>query len=62
MRYIITNYRLLGILGEHLAGELVFPEVCAWAREFGPGQAQMLYQPPGLKTSYPVILEQAEDG
>lgn len=46
----------LGKQGEHLVRKVSFREPTLWAEEFGPGTVQLIVQPPGQGTPYPVIL------
>lgn len=41
---------ILGKQGEHLARELILPEIPAWEAEYGPGEAEIIFLPPGEKT------------
>ena len=47
----------LGKQGEHRARELVFPELAAWEEEYGPGEVEIIFLPPGEKA--PIVITPA---
>ena len=52
----------LGKQGEHRARELVFPEIADWEAEYGPGEAEIIFLPPGEKTPVSITPVRTEDG
>lgn len=52
----------LGKQGEHLARELVFPELTLWEKEYGPGEAEIIFLPPGGKEPVTIAPARTEDG
>lgn len=64
MRYTVKKSSTiqLGKQGEHRARELVLPEFAAWEVEYGPGEAEIVFLPPGEKTPVSVTPVRTEDG
>lgn len=64
MRYTVgkSSTIQLGKQGEHRARELALPEFAVWEQEFGPGEAEIVYLPPGEKTPVSVTPTRTEDG
>ena len=64
MRYTVkkTGTIHLGKQGEHQARELVFPVLAAWEAEYGPGEAEIIFLPPGEETPVSVTPTRTEDG
>lgn len=52
----------LGKQGEHLARELVLPELAAWEAEYGPGEAEIIFLRPGEKEPVSIAPARTEDG
>ena len=52
----------LGKQGENRAREIILPEITAWEAEYGPGEAEILFLPPGEKTPTTVTPVRMEDG
>lgn len=64
MQYTVnrTQTIYLGKQGEHLARTLAFPEVTAWEQALGPGRAELLYLPHGVKKPISIALERTGRG
>lgn len=64
MRYTVEKSSTinLGKQGEHRTRELTLPEIAAWEAEYGPGEAEIIFLPPGEKTPVSIIPARAEDG
>ena len=64
MRYTVekSGTILLGKQGEDRARELALPEFAAWEQEYGPGEAEIIFLPPGGKTPVCVTPTRTEDG
>ena len=64
MRYTVGKSGTinLGKRGEHRARELVFPESAIWETEYGPGEAEIIFLPPGEKTPISITPDRTEDG
>lgn len=52
----------LGKRGEHRARELMLPEIAAWEAEYGSGEAEIVFLPPGEKTPVSITPVWTEDG
>lgn len=52
----------LGKRGEHRARELALPEIAAWEAEYGPGEAEIVFLPPGEKTPVFITPARTKDG
>ena len=64
MRYTMEKSSTiqLGKQGEHRARELELPEFAAWEAQYGPGEAEIVFLPPGEKTPVSITPTQTEDG
>ena len=52
----------LGKQGEHRAWEIILPEIAAWEAEYGSGEAEILFLPPGEKTPVSITPVRKGDG
>lgn len=52
----------LGKQGEHRARELALPQLAVWEGEYGPGEAEIIFLPPGEKTPVSITPARTEDG
>lgn len=64
MRYTVERSGTinLGKRGEHRARELVLPELAVWEAGYGPGEAEIIFLPPGEKTPVSITPARTEDG
>lgn len=64
MRYAVEKNGTiqLGKQGEHRARELALPEFAAWEAEYGPGEAEIIFLPPGGGTPVSITPVRTEDG
>ena len=52
----------LGKQGEHQTRELALPEFAVWEKEYGPGEAEIIFLPPGEKVPVSITPARTEDG
>lgn len=52
----------LGKQGEHQARELALSEFAVWEKEYGPGEAEIIFLPAGEKTPVSIAPARTEDG
>ena len=51
----------LGKQGEHRARELALPDLTVWEAEHGPGEAEIIFLPPGGKRLVSITPDKRED-
>ena len=64
MQYTVekTSTINLGKQGEHLARRLTLPDIAAWEAEYGPGEAEIIFLPPGEGKPIAIAPVRTEDG